>query len=322
FDLVLMDMQMPVMDGVTATEAIRKNPQHTMPIIAMTANVMAEDVERCLAAGMNDHISKPIDPAAMYQTLGRWLPAAEPSAEPTEVPVVEPANQEDAASHVPSPPLVNALDEAMGFRAEGAPVDTLARLREVPGLDVDSGLSRVVGNQDLYRSLLEMFVDSSARFSSSVETALSQGDFETAEREAHSIKGSAANLGMQALAEQAGALESKLNPSMSQSEQLELTHALQMALDRLAEPIKAALGVSVMSDAPAPNKTGEAKGMDSQRAAQLREKLAAFDASALDFFRDHATSITGGDAELAERLRGHIESFDFEAALEAIGSSE
>lgn len=322
FDLVLMDMQMPVMDGVTATEAIRKNPQHTMPIIAMTANVMAEDVERCLAAGMNDHISKPIDPAAMYQTLGRWLPAAEPSAESTEVPVVEPANQEHAASHVPSPPLVNALDEAMGFRAEGAPVDTLARLREVRGLDVDSGLSRVVGNQDLYRSLLEMFVDASVRFSSSVETALSQGDFETAEREAHSIKGSAANLGMEALAEQAGALESKLKPSMSQSEQLELTHALQMALDELAEPIKVALGVSVMSDAPAPNKTGEAKGMDSELAAQLREKLAAFDASALDFFRDHATSITGGDAELAERLRGHIESFDFEAALEAIGSSE
>jgi two-component system sensor histidine kinase/response regulator len=167
-----------------------------------------------------------------------------------------------------------------------------------------------------------MFVDASARFSSSVETALSQGDFETAEREAHSIKGSAANLGMETLAEQAGALESKLKPSMSQSEQLELTHALQMALDELAEPIKAALGVSVMSDAPAPNKTGEAKGMDSELAAQLREKLAAFDASALDFFRDHATSITGGDAELAERLRGHIESFDFEAALEAIGSSE
>ena len=322
FDLVLMDMQMPVMDGVTATEAIRKSPQHTMPIIAMTANVMAEDVERCLAAGMNDHISKPIDPVAMYQTLGRWLPAAEPSAEPTEVPVVEPVNQDDTASHVPSPPLVNALDEAMGFRAEGAPVDTLARLREVPGLDVDSGLSRVVGNQDLYRSLLEMFVDASARFSSSVETALSQGDFETAEREAHSIKGSAANLGMQALAEQAGALESKLNPSMSQSEQLELTQALQVALDELAEPIRAALGMRVMSDAPAPNKAGEAKGMDSELAAQLREKLAAFDASALDFFRDHATSITGGDAELAERLRGHIESFDFEAALEAIGPSE
>lgn len=322
FDLVLMDMQMPVMDGVTATEAIRKNPQHTMPIIAMTANVMAEDVERCLAAGMNDHISKPIDPVAMYQTLGRWLPAAEPSAEPTEVPVVEPVNQEDTAPDVPSPPMVNALDEAMGLSADGAPVDTLARLREVRGIDVDSGLSRVVGNEDLYRSLLEMFVDASARFSSSVETALSQGDFETAEREAHSIKGSAANLGMQALAEQAGALESKLNPSMSQSEQLERTHALQVALDRLAEPIKAALGVSVMSDAPASNTMGEAKGVDSERAAQLREKLVAFDATALDFFRDHATSITGGDAELTERLRGYIESFDFEAALEAIGPSE
>jgi two-component system, sensor histidine kinase and response regulator len=75
YDLVLMDMQMPVMDGLAATRAIRVNPNlHMLPIIAMTANAMATDREKCLDAGMNDHIAKPIDPDRLFKTLLRWIP--------------------------------------------------------------------------------------------------------------------------------------------------------------------------------------------------------------------------------------------------------
>ena len=73
-DIVLMDMQMPVMDGETATRALRSNPRHAqLPIIAMTANAMEADRQRCFAAGMNDHVAKPIEPAALWAALGRWI---------------------------------------------------------------------------------------------------------------------------------------------------------------------------------------------------------------------------------------------------------
>ena len=74
YDLVLMDMQMPVMDGVTATKAIRSKPQlSNLPIIAMTANVMAADREKCIEAGMNDHVAKPIDPDELFTVMLRWI---------------------------------------------------------------------------------------------------------------------------------------------------------------------------------------------------------------------------------------------------------
>jgi CheY-like chemotaxis protein len=84
FDLVLMDVQMPVMDGLTATRAIRALPQahaRTTPIIAMTANVLPDQVARCLEAGMDDHIGKPISPAALLGALSRWAGGRDPGAE-------------------------------------------------------------------------------------------------------------------------------------------------------------------------------------------------------------------------------------------------
>src|SRR6202000_352333 len=74
YDRVLMDMQMPVMDGVKATKVIRSNPRfRELPIIAMTANAMDADRELCRQAGMNDHVSKPIDPDAMFATVMKWI---------------------------------------------------------------------------------------------------------------------------------------------------------------------------------------------------------------------------------------------------------
>jgi two-component system, sensor histidine kinase and response regulator len=81
YELVLMDMQMPVMDGLEATRAIRRNPRwQQLPVLAMTANAMASDRQRCLDAGMNSHIAKPIDPNELYAQLLQWLPRRERAA--------------------------------------------------------------------------------------------------------------------------------------------------------------------------------------------------------------------------------------------------
>jgi CheY-like chemotaxis protein len=74
YDLILMDIQMPLMNGVEATQAIRAMPgMENLPILAMTANAFDEDRDRCLAAGMNDHLGKPVEPAVLYETLAKWL---------------------------------------------------------------------------------------------------------------------------------------------------------------------------------------------------------------------------------------------------------
>jgi signal transduction histidine kinase/CheY-like chemotaxis protein/HAMP domain-containing protein len=133
FDGVLMDCQMPVMDGYAATRALRQQPRlRDLPVIAMTANAMVGDREKVLAAGMNDHIAKPIKFDDMFATLARWVHPA-PVAPP------EPAG------------LVNA----------GAGADPLAGL---PGIDIRAGLVRAMGDDALYRRLLRMFRDAQADF--------------------------------------------------------------------------------------------------------------------------------------------------------------
>ncbi|GAB3776176.1 hypothetical protein GCM10028796_53240 [Ramlibacter monticola] len=181
FDAVLMDMQMPVMDGVTATERIRALG-FTLPVIAMTANAMASDRERCLAAGMNDFLSKPIRPQELYRVVASWLPSAPPAAAP------EP--QPDAAA---------------------APDPQLARLAAVPGLDVARGLEFTTGNDaGFYVQMLGVFVDSYRGCEDQLRELLQAGDRHGAERLAHNCKGAAATLGAAPVAALAADVEQAL----------------------------------------------------------------------------------------------------------------
>ncbi|MGB4073884.1 response regulator [Pseudomonas sp.] len=174
YALVLMDMQMPVLDGIATTEAIRREPRFAeLPIVAMTANAMPIDRERCLAAGMNDHLGKPIDPNQLWRTLERWLPA---QAEPL------PAT-----------------------RSEDALPDW-----SLPGVDFANGLRRVLGKRELYQRLLGKFAASQGDFPAQLRAALASDQTESAERLAHSFKGLAGNLGAMDLAAQAATLESAI----------------------------------------------------------------------------------------------------------------
>jgi CheY-like chemotaxis protein/HPt (histidine-containing phosphotransfer) domain-containing protein/anti-sigma regulatory factor (Ser/Thr protein kinase) len=176
FDGVLMDMQMPVMDGLTATHEIRKNPKYArLPIIALTANVMSSDQGRILEAGMNDHLGKPIDPDRLVATLARWIRPM--SAGPA--PVVQ------------------------------APVSPVAKpgLPELDGVNVAASVKRLGGNVALYRMLLDQFRNKERDAAERVRQALAGGNYATAERVVHTLRGSSGSLGAVALQAAAESLE-------------------------------------------------------------------------------------------------------------------
>jgi HPt (histidine-containing phosphotransfer) domain-containing protein len=166
---VLMDMQMPEMDGLEATRAIR-NPQsavrnHQIPIIAMTAHALQGDREKCIEAGMNDYLTKPISPRALADALEKWLP------------------RETKA------PGLQALVDAKGHTS------VTAGEREIPVFDKADMLARLMDDEDLACTVLGGFLEDIPKQIEVLKGYLEVGDVPRAERQAHSIKGASANVG-------------------------------------------------------------------------------------------------------------------------------
>jgi two-component system, sensor histidine kinase and response regulator len=219
FDLVFMDMQMPVMDGVTATREIRKIVSLAqLPIVAMTANAMEKDRQLCLRAGMNDSLTKPIESCLLWSALMRWIPGV----------------QQCAQMHQPEASIpARALEHGWAG---------------VPGLDVTKGLLHARGNAQLYRSLLAQFVASHGRATVQIHSALATGDIAAAERLACTLKAVAGDIGAAKVEMLAADLERALRtyePPVLVQDRLaklerpmaELTEAIAAQLERELEPV-------------------------------------------------------------------------------------
>jgi CheY-like chemotaxis protein len=182
YDAVLMDIQMPDMDGYQATALIRADERHAaLPIIAMTAHAVAGYRERCLDMGMNDYVTKPIDPETLYAVLATWVkPDSQRAAATAPEPEREPSH------------LVNL------------------RITARPGIDTDAALERLGGHGALLSRLLALFAHDFAATPQQIQDAIRSGEFTNAADLVHKIRGAAGNLSATELFNAAKALEEQL----------------------------------------------------------------------------------------------------------------
>lgn len=196
YDAILMDIQMPDMNGFEATKAIRESnsEKKDVPIIAMTAHAMAGDRERSLAAGMDDHVTKPIDPNELFSSLIEWI---------------QPGERE-----LPSELSEKLLADEGPFRVHSLP--------EIAEIDTQSGLARLGGNEKLYRSLLVRFYQEYYDSTRQIQEAIDKKELDLAHRLVHTVKGVAGNIGARTLQDAAAKVEAMIKNNQLETLQVEL----------------------------------------------------------------------------------------------------
>jgi CheY-like chemotaxis protein len=310
-----MDLQMPEMDGYQATAKIRSDARFAqLPIIAMTAHATMEERQRCLAAGMNDHLSKPIDPALLFDTVGKFYQPAPLAPSATRA--------EGQDMNTPHPPSGNPLPVGRGEgRGEGA-VSPGDDLPPIDGLDTKDGLSRVARNRKLYLKLLRQFVEQQGPALSQISAALAQGDVALAERVAHTLKGVAGNIGAKSVQVAAGIVEKLIRDRAEAAAVESAIQRVAIALDPLLAQLQPALE-SAAAAAPAQVAAPTLPADPAQSRAfaeQLIRLLSEFDPGAADFIEANRSTLSPlfpGDAWTAfEKLVQNYAFAEAQASLE------
>ena len=295
FHVVLMDVQMPVMDGYTATREIRKweeqlsRSQSAIPIIAMTAHALAGDREKSMEAGMNDHVSKPIDPELLFETLLKWVQRS------PEVGIDEnsPAEMEMETT---------SFSDEPGFP-------------ELDGIHVAVGLKRLLGNKAAYRRILLGFSQEFENAAGTLRNLVDQGKYEAAEMLVHAIKGAGGNVGAEALQAAAAALEKIFKNGEKGLPEAAFAH-FRKELGRVLTAVTA-----LKEKAPHFSREAETPaGIDPQLAQDFAERIIEAaeigDVTELSRLGAELTDRTDGAGEYGEKICRLAEAFDFEGILE------
>ncbi|MBK1619797.1 hypothetical protein CKO42_15365 [Lamprobacter modestohalophilus] len=321
FDGVLMDCQMPVMDGYEATRRLRQDPRFAeLPVIAMTANALAGDREKVLAAGMNDYVAKPVNVSVLFQTLAHWvrpgLPDPGASAQSSGPESVPEAGSGSLATAAPAPAVPGPSE------AE-APA-----LLALDGFDTAAGLERVQGNRALYLKLLHKVAQTHGEDLTGIDAAVAGGNWEQAQCLIHRLKGVAGNLGAEALQRACTRLEASAKQRTADPD-------AQAAVERELARVLAAIA-TLPAAMPTPRAASPAtpaspaNAMESPQPEQVLAELAVLieDSSFAAGSRLEAERLLLERAGLrheAQQLQAALEDFDFETAqtlLEEIRTAE
>jgi len=288
FDAVLMDIQMPVMDGYTATKEIRKDENNVnLPIIAMTANAMSGDREKCLAAGMNDHLPKPINPQDVYKTLAQWIK-----------------------------PTGKVLSDVKSSQIEHDEGDLVER-PNLPEFDVNTALARMAGNVKAYRNTLKKVASSEVDAVTRIRAAVNTQDYQTALIAAHTLKGVSATIGANFVVPPAEKLELLLSEKVDKGKAL-VVNELE-ALFLACEVKLTQMVVTIENDQLTQKNHENKQSFNAEEIVKLfidlKEKIDCFDSSASDVLQNILTFVDEDDlSNTASELNQALETYDFDSA--------
>ncbi|WP_321367854.1 response regulator [uncultured Desulfuromusa sp.] len=292
FDAILMDIQMPVMDGLEATKLIRRlgNKYVQLPIIAMTANAMAGDRQKSLENGLNDYITKPVESEKLYACLSRHIMATKNIS-----------SQSGESS--PDRKTLTTPDITENWLPEN-----------IPGIDFELGLKRVNGNKRLYLQLLKDFHTDFAEFSDDMKKMLNDKDHSATQRKAHTLKGLAGSLGALELQQSAENLENALN---AKREDTTIESALSITCQRL-QPLLTELEIALTEAAAGGDESMLAATIEdsdvASRISKLKDLLKLSDMAAEDAFADIRKVLAAWDPDGTDQLAEAIDSLDFKTA--------
>jgi two-component system sensor histidine kinase/response regulator len=282
-DLVLMDIQMPTMDGYEATRHIRKIPaMEDLPIFAMTANALVGDAEKSLQSGMNGHISKPVNPEELYNILSEQLPRSTQK----QIPVTD--KKTDNGWIIPQ--------------------------QNLPGVNLNHGLKQVGGNTKLYLKLLRDFVSHHGNSVNKIQELIASSRFKEACRTAHTLKGVGGNIGAYELQQVAAEIEACLNKGMSPSE--EMIKQFSMACDSLFNTLHSILPTPENNDVG----SGEPNQFNKDIEEDLKSLISALkkgNAHSVKLYNNlRPVLVNKLEAEQINKLDKLINQYDFEEADE------
>lgn len=279
YGLVFMDIQMPIMDGYTATEEIRKLSQYNeVPIIAMTADAMTGVKEKCIDLGMNDMVTKPIDPDEMFGVMVEWIKPSE--------------------HRIP-----NKKHRTSKVKKELVDIE----IPKIPGLNIEVALKRINNKKKLYLSILEKFYLNNQGFIAEIKAKLEIEDYETAARLIHTLKGVSGNIGADSLHENTKLVEARIREKDTALIDVGLNN-LEVELKELFENISSQLNFGKKEDVLSVNAE-----LIKETLPRLKELVLSKTPKAKILVKELEEAGLSGD--LFDEMKSKLSKYDFKGAL-------